>query len=273
VTRPKTIVLAGAATIVMVVLTAGVAVTEISGSHRRSPLTTTPPTTEAHLSPKGSAGITPTPPLTDAPTETPVQEQYDAALASGLGSSPSVEIAEQARAPDPAFSSSWPPLAMANSPEQWASEFTAGLLDIDFTHQSRPGLGAWLSAEAAPELLPGIPQQIQNKLLYLSLFDASALGNASPIPDQSTWDRDARAGVRWSVSDMFVQPDPTFSQIVATGWEPVDERFAAEDLSGVLTVTAGRSNMRRDFSMTVYVGSALWHPGYGTVVVDVWKEN
>ena len=233
----------------------------------------TPPTTEARLSPKGSAGITPTPPLTDTPAETPVQQQYDAALASGLGSSPSVEVAERARAPVPAFSSSWAPLGVANTPEQWVSEFTAGMLAIDFTRQSRSGLGGWLSAEAAPELLPGIPQQIQEKVLYLSLFDASELGDASPIPDQSTWDRNARSGVRWSVSDVLVQPDLAFTQIVASGWEPVDERFAAEDVSGVLTVTVGRSKRRRDFSMAVYVGSALWHPGYGSVVVDDWKES
>jgi hypothetical protein len=274
VTRRSHIFLAGAAAaIVLLALTAGVAVTAIGGSHRRASPASLPPTTEAHLSPKGSTGITPTPPLTNAPTETPVQEQYDAALASGLGTSPSVEIAELARAPVPAFSSAWPPLVVANTPEQWASEFTAGLLDIDFAHQSRSGLGEWLSAEAAPEMLPGVPQQIQDKLLYLCLLDASALGNASPIPDQSTWDRDARSSVRWSVSGLFAQPDPTFAQIVASGWEAVDERFAAEDVSGVLTVTAGRSIMRRDFSMTVYVGSALWHPGYGSVVVGDWKEG
>jgi hypothetical protein len=272
-TRHKYLILVGSVAVVLAALISGVAVTGPGGSHRRASVASMPPITRLRLSPEGSAGIAPTPPLTDAPTETPVQEQYDAALASGLASSPSVAIAEQARAPDPTFSSSWPPLAMANTPEQWAGEFTAGLLDIDFARQSRPGLGEWLSAEAAPELLPGIPQQIQNKLLYLSLFDARALGNASPIPDQSTWDADARAGVRWSVSDMFVQPDPTFSQIVATGWEPVDERFAAEDVSGVLTVTVGRSTSRRDFSMTVYVGSALWHPGYGSVVVGDWKVS
>lgn len=272
-TRRSYVFLAGAAAVVLVTLTAGVAVTAIGGSHRRASPASLPPTTEAHLSPKGSAGITPTPPLTDTPTETPLQQQYDAALASGLRSSPSVEIAEHARAPLPAFSLSWPPLGVGNTPEQWASEFTAGMLDIDFTHQSRPGLAAWLSAEAAPELLPGIPQQIQEKVLYLSVFDASALGDASPIPDQLTWDRDARSGVRWSVSDVLVEPDLAFARIVASGWEPVDERFAAEDVSGVLTVTVGRSKRRRDFSMTVYVGSALWHPGYGSVVVDGWKEN
>ena len=135
------------------------------------------------------------------------------------------------------------------------------------------GLGAWLSAEEAPELLPGVPQQVHNKVLFLSLFDAKAFGGASPIPDQPTWDAFARSAVRWAVSDVFVQADPTFSQIAASGWEPVDQRFAVEDVFGVLTATGGRSPIRRTFSMAVYVGSAHWHPGYGTVLVDDWKES
>jgi hypothetical protein len=54
---------------------------------------------------------------------------------------------------------------------------------------------------------------------------------------------------------------------------PVDQRFAAWDVSGVLTATSGSSSLQRHFSMVVYVGSAHWHPGYGTVLVNNWKET
>jgi hypothetical protein len=114
---------------------------------------------------------------------------------------------------------------------------------------------------------------VQGEVLYLSLFDAAALGSSSPIPDQATWVADARAGVRWEVSDLLAQTDPEFSRVVASGWQPVDQRFTVEDVSGLLTVTRNGAVARRRFSMAVYVGSAHWHPGYGTVLVDDWKET
>jgi hypothetical protein len=111
-------------------------------------------------------------------------------------------------------------------------------------------------------------------VLYLSLFETAATGGtASPVPDPVTWAADARAGVRWSVSNLVVQADPQFSQIVASGWEPVDQRFAVEDVTGLLPVAHGSTRTRTNFSMTVYVGSAHWHDGYGTVLVNDWKEN
>lgn len=260
------------ATVVGALIAVVVTTLLVGGHHHASPLNT-PSTTEAGLLPNRTAGFTPVPPLTDTPAETPVQQQYDAALASGLSSSASVEIAEQADPSAPAFSPSWPPLAVADTPEQWVTEFTTALLDINFAQQQRSGLGAWLSAEEAPELLPGVPQQVQDKVLFLSLLDAEALGGTSPIPDPSSWAALARSDVRWSVSDVVVQADPTFAQIAASGWEPIDQRFAVDDVSGVLTVTGGQMVARHTFSMAVYVGSAHWHPGYGTVLVDDWKES
>jgi hypothetical protein len=265
--------LAGVVAVVVVAsITAVVTSLLVGGHHRASPVSVTSTTRAGHL-PNRNVGFTPVSPLTNAPADTPVQRQYDAELASGLESSSSLEVAEQAQAPAPAFSSSWPSLATSDNPERWVTEFTAELLDIDFVRQSRSGLGAWLSAEEAPELLPGVPQEVHNKVLFLSLFDAKAFGGASPVPDQPTWDAFARSAVRWAASDVFVQPDATFSQIAASGWEAVDQRFAVEDVFGVLTATGGRSSVRRTFSMAVYVGSAHWHHGYGTVLVDDWKER
>jgi hypothetical protein len=216
------------------------------------------------------------PPLTALPPETPVQQQYDAAIASGLASSSSLQAAQAAQVPAAGFSDGWPGLPVANTPAQWASTFTNELLDIDFARQTRAALGAWLSAEEAPELLPGVPSDVADKVLYLSLLEGASVGEAaSPIPDTVTWQANARAGVRWRVSDLLIQVDPQFSQIVASGWQPIDQRFALEDVTGALTISRVRTapaTIKR-FSMAVYVGSAHWHQGYGTVLVNDWKET
>ena len=263
-----------------VVLIAGVIAASVGSSHaRRRQVNADPVAAAPAISPAQTAAWSPVPPLTDVPAETPVQQQYDAALASGLASSSSVTAAETAQAPPPGFSASWPALPVANTPEEWASQFTHELLDIDFARQSRTDLGRWLSAEEAPELLAGVPAEIADKVLYLSLFDTTAVGGtSSPVPDANTWQAAARAGESWTVSDLVVQPDPQFSQIVASGWQPIDQRFAVEDVTGNLTVSQGSvsqgaSSITKQFSMAVYVGSAHWHDGYGTVLVGNWKES
>jgi hypothetical protein len=207
------------------------------------------------------------------PEETPVQQQYDQALAEGLAAS-SVQAAESAPVPGPAVSALWPPLPITNSPEQWVRQFVTRLLDINFKKQTRAALGAWLSSQEAPELLPGVPAAVQNKLLYLSLLDPGAVGGGpTPIPAPETWAANARAGTSWAVSGLLVQPDRQWTQIVAAGWQPRDERFGVEDVSGQLTVNSGRGSLSRHFSMAVYTGSGHWHPGYGTVLVDNWTEG
>ena len=250
-------------------------VAALSGGSRHGPHPkAAPPAATAGPFPAEQTSFTSVPPLTDDPAQTPVQEQYDSAFASGLSSSSTLETAERTMTPSPAYSASWPAIPTADTPESWSTEFVQGLLDIDFAHQTRAGLGGWLSAEEAPELLPGVPADVAGKVLYLSIFDADTLGSGpSPIPDQAGWDSLARAGVRWSVTDLLAQPDPSFSQIVAAGWQPIDQRFAVEDVSGLLTVATGGTSVQHDFTMTVYVGSAHWHPGYGSVLVDNWKES
>ncbi len=264
---------AGVAAFLVALIVAVVASSSGSSHTRRTP-ETGPSNVPATLSPVQPQSWTAVPPLTDVPTQTPVQQQYDAALASGLAASSSVQAAEVAQVPPPGFLPPWPALPVVNTPEQWVAQFTQELLDIDFTRQTRAGLGQWLSAEEAPELLTGVPASIADKVLYLSLFDTAAVGGASsPVPDASTWTAAARAGERWSVSDLVIQADPQFSQIVASGWEPIDQRFAVEDVTGLLTIHQGQSNTTNHFSMAVYVGSAHWHDGYGTVLVNNWKEN
>lgn len=263
-----------AAALFAVLLTAGIVAASLGSGHPRSRATAAPAAAAPAISSDSTPTWKPVPPLTDVPPDTPVQQQYDAALTSGLAASSSVQAAEAAQVPPPGFSATWPALPVADTPERWAGQFTRALLDIDFAHQSRSGLGRWLSAEEAPELLAGVPGSVANKVLYLSLFDSTALGGtSSPIPDASAWQTAARAGERWTVSDLVVQADPQFSQIVASGWQPVDERFTVEDVTGNLTTTRGTSKTTKQFSMAVYVGSAHWHDGYGTVLVGDWKES
>jgi len=265
-------IIVGAAAVLALLLLAGVVAASLSGHHVNRPQAQLPATTST-TQPQVSKGFAPVAPLRTQPAQTPVQEQYDAALTSGLQSSSSMKAALTAPVPEPAFSADRPALAAANTPEGWVQEFTEALLDIDFAHQSRADLGAWVAAESAPELLPGVPPAVQDKVLYLSLFESGVFGNTSPIPDQQTWDANARSDTRWSVSDLTVQTDPRYSQIVASGWQPPDERFVVEDATGILNITAGGATTQQRFSMAVYAGSAHWHEGYGTVLVDNWKET
>ena len=264
---------AGGATFLLLLIVA-VVVSTIGSSHTRRNSEVGPASAPASLSPVQSQRWTAVPPLTDVPVQSPVQQQYDSALASGLAASSSIQAAEVASVPPPGVTADWPLLPVANTPEQWATQFTQELLSIDFTRQTRDELGQWLSAEEAPELLSGVPAGIADKVLYLSLFDTAAVGGASsPVPDASSWGAAAGAGERWSVSDLVVQADPQFSQIVASGWEPIDQRFAVEDVTGLLIIHHGQSTTTKHFSMAVYVGSAHWHGGYGTVLVNNWKES
>lgn len=263
-----------AAALFVVLLTAGIVAASVGSGHPRPRVTAEPLAAAPAISPDSTQAWKSVPPLTDVPPDTPVQQQYDTALTSGLAASSSVQAAEAAQVPPPGFSTAWPALPVADTPERWAGQFTRAMLDIDFARQSRTGLGSWLSAEEAPELLAGVPGSVADKVLYLSLFDTTALGgSSSPIPDASSWQAAARADERWTVSDLVVQADPQFSQIVANGWQPVDERFTVEDVTGNLTTTRGTSNTTKRFSMAVYIGSAHWHDGYGTVLVGDWKES
>lgn len=222
----------------------------------------------------GMSSLAPVTPDTVAPPQTPVQVEFDRALASGLESSPTVIAAERTGVPAPATSTAWPGIPVTFSPDEWAQQFVQRLLTVDFSTQSRAQLAAWLSAEEAPELLPGVPPEAADKVLNLSLLDPTAAGGAtSPVPSAADWTALGQRGVTWSVGGLLVQPDPKWSQIVSDGWEPVDQRFQALDISGQLRVKGGTVTSTHRFTMIIYVGSAHWHAGYGTVAVSDWSEG
>jgi hypothetical protein len=213
---------------------------------------------------------------TTLPEGSPVQQQYDKGFELGFSSASNVGMMNRAEAlalPGPAIDGGWPDLPVSQTPDGWATEFVAGLLDINFARQSRNALGAWLVAEEAPDLLPGIPTGFRDRALYVSLLSPGIIGQSSPLPSPSQWRADAEASVRWRASDLAVQLEPQWQQMIDAGWQPPDLRAAVEDVSGVLTITRGNATTTRRFSLVVQVGSARWRDGYGTVLVSDWKES
>jgi hypothetical protein len=214
-------------------------------------------------------------PATTVVQQTPVQQQYDKGFEEGFSSAGNAAMMKRAEAlalPAPAIEGGWPDLAVGDTPNGWAAEFVAGLLDIDFARQSRAALGAWLVAEEAPDLMPGIPTGFGERTLYVSVLEAGIIGQPSLLPSAGQWRADAVAGVFWSARQLETQLEPQWQQMIDAGWQPPDIRAAVEDVSGVLNITRGKVTTTERFSIVVQVGSAHWHEGYGTVLVSDWKE-
>lgn len=222
----------------------------------------------------GDQPLAPHPPETVPVSQSPAQVQIDQELAQNIGSVAGLDAAAALQAPSPAITAGWPKLADANSPEQWALSFVSGLLNIDYAHQSRTGLGAWLQAQEAPMILPGVPAALADKLLYVSVLDPGVLGGQpTPIPTVSQWAAYAKSGVSQSVSGLLVQVDPGWTQLVDSGWQPADARVAGLDVSGELTTRRATTTTIRRFSLQLFVGSARWHDGYGTASLTGWEVN
>jgi hypothetical protein len=220
------------------------------------------------------AGLSWHAPATVVPSGTPIQEQYDQALSQGLGALSGMNAATARPVPAPAITAGWPHLAVQVTPENWASAFVTGLLNINYTRQSRAALAAWLQAEEAPELIPGVPPAVADKTLYISLLDPGLFGGQpTPMASPEQWAADARAGVTQSVHGLMVQPDPGWAQATAAGWQPSDVRMTEEDVSGLLDLRRGGRVTSHRFTLQVLVGSARWHDGYGTVAVAGWQEQ
>jgi hypothetical protein len=213
-------------------------------------------------------------PATVAPGASAAQAEYDQTFSESLGSLPGMTSAEGLAVPAPAVSGGWPRLPVEVTPERWAAAFVAGLLDVDYARQSRPALGAWLQAQEAPELLPGVPGSVADKVLYVSLLDPGPFGGQpTPVGPAAQWTAAATEGARQAVSDLMVQPDSSWAQMMAAGWQPADVRMTEEDVSGLVTVHRGARVVTHRFGLKVIVGSARWHDGYGTVAVSGWQEQ
>jgi hypothetical protein len=253
------------------------------GTHQGHPTTQTGRSSTFRGAPKPIAsssppdGWRPVAPATTVPADSPVQQQYDQGFEQGFSSAANrAQLAEieALSLPAPAVTGGWPIIAPAYTPEGWTRQFVGGLLDIDFARQNRLGLGAWLVAEEALDLMPGIPAGAQLGTLYATVMDPAVTGQLSPIPPAAVWQADAAAGVRWSVSNLQVQLDPAWQSMITAGWQPVDLYASVEDVSGILTVTRHSSSaQKKSFSVQLQLGSGHWHPGYGTALVSSWQES
>jgi hypothetical protein len=270
--RRRRILVFAASTLGSAIIAGGLAALA-TGGHRTSSRHATTQTASSTTTSAPTGGWRPVAPVTTVPEGTPVQQQYDRGFEEGFSSPGNEAMLHKGDAlalPGPAVAGGWPDLAVSATPDGWATEFTSGLLDIDFAHQSCGALGEWLVAEEAPDLLPGIPSAFSNRALYVSLLEPAIIGQPSPVPSPGQWRADAAAGVRWSASGLEVQLDPQWQQMIDAGWQPPDIRAAVEDVSGVLTITRRSVSTTRRFSLVIQVGSGRWRDGYGTVLVSDW---
>lgn len=246
-------------------------------SHRRRL-----PVATRRASPRRGAGIVATSwrvvaPATTVPAASPVQAKGDRSFAEAF-SSPTNEARMAAAAavtlPHPAIGAGWPHLPVTSTPEGWATSFVEGLLDIDFARQSRSGLGSWLVAQEAPDLMPGVKPGFVDKALYVSVLHPGLLGSGALVPSPTRWRADAAAKVRWHVGALAVQIAPSWAGLIGAGWQPRDLHAAVEDVSGVLEVTTGTgtgpgaTRASRHISLVLQLGSARYHAGFGTVLVE-----
>lgn len=240
-------------------------------SRSRSPVAVGPTSTST-----ASSGVT-TPNPSYRPTyqsvpQTPALEQIETNL-GGL-SAQSVAAAESLTLPSAAWSATYPaiPTSVRHDANGYAIAFAKELLDRNYRHQTRGQLLAWSQAEAAAELLPGIPSAVASKGLYVSLTKpALADLTASPVPSVGRWSADASAGVTQSVYSLFANADAQWGTLVAKGFQSKDPLMTMYDVTGVLRVRHGDVSRTRHFTLVLGLGSALHHPGFGAFAVAEWE--
>ena len=255
------------------VLVVGLALTLTSGGGHRKAARPAPATslTTTSLATPGLSWQTPD---TVVASQSPVQVADDQQLAQESAQDPGLAQLEAMKVPAPAISGGWPRLAVANSPETWATEFVTGLLDIDYArpvaNRARPMAAGRRGAAAHPRD-PG-QRRRQRAVRHRSRSRGWYRSPGRPSQLASQWASNARSGVRQTVSDLLTQSDPQWQQLISSGWQPPDARSAVIDVSGLLTVTRGSKSTITHFTMAVGTGSARWHAGYGTAEVEEWRS-
>lgn len=270
--RRKGLLLASIALVAVIAVSAGTWLAGSSGSNASKQSLSN---TSKKSFPKTTAtSLVAVVPATTIPPLTSVQMQYDQAFQNSFSANSQQNAQVLAlNLPTPAIGGGWVGLPISQTPESWSIAFVSGLLNINFSNQSRVALGSWLEAEEAPEDLPGIPAELQNRTLYVSLLEPGISQQSSPIPSVADWNSNASNGVVWSVNGLKASVDPQWQKMIDAGWQPRDLRMTTEDVSGFLGVTQNGVTTEHMFSMTLVVGSAHWHNGYGSVLVGNWSES
>ena len=225
----------------------------------------------ARTSPANSAAASPTyHPLRVTPPQTAIERTANAVMAQNENSG-SFTTSQAAQFPGAATCAAFPPIDAADSslPSMYALAFTQELLDVDFASSTRRELLAWASYNNAPNTLANIPATANLKILPGSLAARPAL-----LPTKTQWATMAASRTRWRVSGLVISVSPIWTQMLSTGWKPVDPLMVMYDVSGTLTVTtSGRAPVVESIFFALTLGGASWHPGYGAVAVDYWTVN
>ena len=163
--------------------------------------------------------------------------------------------------------------ADASSPSFFAVAFTQELLDIHFATSTRDQLLAWAQFNDAPYSLGDIPVSLATKVLVVSLTSGGS-PSWSPVPSATIWSTFAASRTSWRLSGLVVSVNPTWTQALSAGWEPVDPLMGIYDISGVLTISSpGHAAVVKSVSFALTLSGALLHSGYGAVALDNWTVN
>lgn len=209
-------------------------------------------------------------PLRVTPPQTALQRSANAYVRENDNPGGFTE-AQAAALPSAATSSVFPAIDGADSTvsSAYALAFTQELLDVDFATSTREELLAWASYNNAPNSFVAIPPLEDLKILPGSLTASPAL-----VPTAGGWRQLAKSDTRWHVSGLAISVNPIWTQLLTTGWRPVDPLMVIYDVSGTLTVTApGRPSVTESIDFALTLGGASWHPGYGAVAVNAWTVN
>jgi hypothetical protein len=206
-------------------------------------------------------------PLRVVPPQTAVQQTIDQSLnQNSLQGARSVP--ERTAFPAPAISSPFPAIGAADSSSAslYAMAFTQELLDVHFVTSTRKQLLARADYNNAPYSLGDVPASLATRLLDTSLTTGS-----SPVPPATMWTKFAKSRTSWNVSGLVVSVNPTWTQALSAGWEPVDPYMGIYDVSGILNVVSpGQVAVVKSISFALTLGGASLHPGYGAVALDDW---
>jgi hypothetical protein len=209
-------------------------------------------------------------PLRVVPPETAVERSVNQDLAANSNRA-AISILERTTFPRPATSS--PFLAIdavdSTSASLYAVAFTQELLDLNFSNSTWNQLLAWANYNNAPYSLTGLPASLSTKVLCTSLTTG-----ALPVPSATEWNALATTRSNWRVSGLVVSVNPTWTQALSAGWEPVDPLMVIYDVSGALTISRpGHAPVVESIGFALTVGGASLHPGYGVVALDDWTVN
>jgi hypothetical protein len=178
--------------------------------------------------------------------------------------------------PSPAWTTAYPSVAQSawHNEQKYIVAFLDELLDRDYRAQSRSDLGQWVTAESAADVLPGVPSTAGDHQLYGELMEPQAIGfGAGPVPTALQWSKRASAGERQHVYGIFVNENESWAAAESKGLTSRDPLLDVQDATGELTTTASGKTTTQHFSIELYVGSALHHPGYGAWAFNQWQVH